>query len=116
LLDCICDDIAVCKIGVVYMRLRDALQINRQRVWPTSRSRQIQLSCRHIKFQMLQRLYQRFGASRTQFSFHLTDRNGPVQERSRVFFPAGVPTDRLELTAGVFEQNWPQSFQVIRIN
>ena len=34
---------------------------------------------------MLQRLYQRFGASRIEFSFHPTDRNGPLQEFFRVF-------------------------------
>jgi FkbH-like protein len=75
------------------------------------------MSCRafsrHIEFQMLQRLYQRFGASRIEFSFHPTDRNGPLQDFFRVFFPAGVPTDGLELTAGVFEQNRPQLFHQV---
>jgi FkbH-like protein len=75
------------------------------------------MSCRafsrHIEFQMLQRLYQRFGASRIEFSFHPTERNGPLQEFFRVFFPAGVPTDRLELTAGIFEQKRPSLFHQV---
>lgn len=70
------------------------------------------MSCRHIEFQVLQRLHQRFGALRIEFSFHPTDRNGPVQEFFRVFFSAGVPTDRLELTAG-FLKNWPQVFHQV---
>ena len=36
----------------------------------TSRSRQIHVSCRHIEFQVLQRLHQRFGALRIEFSLH----------------------------------------------
>lgn len=71
---------------------------------PASLSKQIHMNCRHIEFQVLQRLHQRFGALRIEFSFHPTDRNGPVQEFFGVFFSAGVPTGRLELTAGFFEE------------
>jgi FkbH-like protein len=75
------------------------------------------MSCRafsrHIEFQILQRLYERFCASRIEFSFRPTERNGPLQEFFRVFFPAGVPADKLELTAGVFEQNRPQLFHQV---
>jgi hypothetical protein len=61
----------------------------------------------------LQRLHQRFDAVRIEFSFHPTDRNGPVQEFFRVSFPASLPTDRLELTVA-FLKYWPKAFyQVI---
>jgi FkbH-like protein len=75
------------------------------------------MSCRafsrDIEFQILKRLYERFGASRIEFSFHPTERNGPLQEFFRVFFPAGVPADGLELTATVFEHNRPQLFHQV---
>jgi FkbH-like protein len=72
------------------------------------------MSCRSfsrdIEFQMLQRLYERFGAARIEFSYRSTERNGPLQEFFRGFFPTGVPADGLELTAEVFEHNRPQLF------
>jgi FkbH-like protein len=79
------------------------------------------LSCRafsrHIEFQMLDRLYEKFGASHIGFSFHPTDRNGPLQECFARFFPAGLGKGNVDLPAAVFEQQRPQLFhQVIESN
>lgn len=75
------------------------------------------LSCRafsrHIEFQILHRLYQKFGARSIAFSFHPTDRNGPLQEFFRIFFPSGILAEWLELSAGVFEQNRPKLFHQV---
>ncbi len=79
------------------------------------------MSCRafsrHIEFQIIERLYQRFLAHRIEFAFRPTQRNGPLQEFFSRFLPNGLPEDKLELDASVFAGNRPQLFhQVIESN
>jgi FkbH-like protein len=76
------------------------------------------MSCRafsrHIEFQMIERLYQRFGAACIRFSFHPTERNGPLQEFFTRFFPSGgLGKEGLNLPAAIFEQKRPQLFHQV---
>ena len=75
------------------------------------------MSCRafsrHIEFQMIERLYKRFGAQCIRFSFLPTDRNGPLQEFFARFFPAGLGKDQLDLPEMIFEQSRPQLFHQV---
>jgi FkbH-like protein len=75
------------------------------------------MSCRafsrHIEFQMLDRLYKKFGVTRIGFSYHPTDSNGPLQEFFGRFFPAGLDQERLDLAAAMFEQSRPQLFHQV---
>jgi len=75
------------------------------------------MSCRafsrHIEFQMLERLYKRFEAACIRFSFHPTERNGPLQEFFARFFDAGLGQDGLDLPAAAFVKCRPQLFHQV---
>jgi len=72
------------------------------------------MSCRafsrHIEFQMLHRMYEKYQASRIRFSFKPTERNGPIQEFFSRFVKTDLPADGLELSASTFEQGRPELF------
>src|SRR5216684_572355 len=72
------------------------------------------MSCRafsrHIEFQMLHRLYEKYQASRIRFSFKSTERNGPIQEFFSRFVKTDLPEDGLELSVSSFEQGQPELF------
>jgi FkbH-like protein len=75
------------------------------------------LSCRafsrHIEFQMLERLYKRFEAACIRFSFHPTERNGPLREFFARLFPAGLSQEEFDLPASAFTQSRPQLFHQV---
>ena len=75
------------------------------------------MSCRafsrDIEFQLLQRLYDRFGADRIEFAFRPTQRNRPIQEFFARFFPDGLPKDGVELEAGRFAETRPPLFHEV---
>jgi FkbH-like protein len=75
------------------------------------------MSCRafsrQIEFQLVQRLYERFGADRIEFAFRRTQRNGPMQEFLSQFFPPSLPKERLELEASVFANTCPPLFHQV---
>jgi FkbH-like protein len=72
------------------------------------------MSCRafsrHIEFQMLRRLYEKYRASRIRFSFKPTERNGPIQEFFGRFVKTELAENGLELSASTFEQGRPELF------
>jgi predicted enzyme involved in methoxymalonyl-ACP biosynthesis len=72
------------------------------------------MSCRafsrHIEFQMLHRLYEKYQAPRIRFSLKATERNGPIQEFFSRFVKTDLPADGLELSASAFEQGRPELF------
>jgi FkbH-like protein len=72
------------------------------------------MSCRafsrHIEFQMLGRLYEKYQASRIRFAFKPTERNGPIQEFFGRFVETDLPDGGLELSASAFEQSRPELF------
>jgi FkbH-like protein len=72
------------------------------------------MSCRafsrHIEFQMLRKVFEKYNASRIRFSFKPTERNGPIQEFFGQFVKTDLPENGLELLASDFEQNLPELF------
>jgi FkbH-like protein len=70
------------------------------------------MSCRafsrHIEFQILRRLYDKYHSSCIEFSYTPTERNAPLQEFFRRFFPLGLPDEKLDLSAELFTKNCPQ--------
>jgi len=72
------------------------------------------MSCRafsrHIEFQMLRTVFEKYKASLIRFSFKPTDRNGPIQEFFGQFVKTDLPENGLELSASDFEQNRPELF------
>ena len=75
------------------------------------------MSCRafsrRIEYQMLRRLYEKFGARKIEFSFQATERNGPLQEFFGHFFPDGLAPAGLELPLDVFERGSPELFHQV---
>lgn len=75
------------------------------------------MSCRafsrQIEFQILQRLYEKFGPCDIDFLFRPTERNGPLQEFFKTFFSEGLPQDGLRLSAELFAQHRPQLFHAV---
>ena len=82
------------------------------------------MSCRafsrHIEFQTLRRLFQKYCVAELGFCFEQTPRNGPLADFFRRFFPAGLEGSSpggLRLAATQFEAACPELFhQVSEIN
>ena len=75
------------------------------------------MSCRafsrQIEFQILRKLFAKSIASEIRFHFKPTDRNLPLQNFFRAFFPDFIPESELKLPVTTFETNCPPLFHQV---